>query len=335
MAFENPALLYEGPDPTADAFLPMRWGPVPQGDIIPLPAVEQLTEEFIYSPELPPEMVVAPGYSGNLTAPTCGELRDHKSGFFQKASFTATWLARGSSSDGFGITELDLFTAVAVPLPTREWPLVISPTFNARYLDGPSAPDLPPELYETYLDFVWLPRFNSRWSAVVSVAPSLYTDFHVDVQEAWRLTGRGMIRFDCIPERLELLAGVLYLDRQDVRLLPVAGLIWTPAFERRYELVFPRPKLAHMIACSPTFQDWLYLGAEFGGNTFAFEQDGQADLVTLRDYRIYLGVERKLDGGAGFRFEAGYVFSRSIELASSGQETIAPATAHLRIGAAY
>ena len=90
-----------------------------------------------------------------------------------------------------------------------------------------------------------------------------------------------------------------------------------------------------MIKCSPIFQDWLYLGAEFGGNSFAFEQDGRADTVTLNDYRIYLGLERKLDGGSGYRIEIGYVFSRTLEIASTGLETDAPATAHLRVGAAY
>ena len=41
VVFDNPPLLYEGPDPTADSFLPMRWGPAPAGDVIPLPPWRQ------------------------------------------------------------------------------------------------------------------------------------------------------------------------------------------------------------------------------------------------------------------------------------------------------
>jgi hypothetical protein len=264
----------------------------------------------------------------------CGGITDHKDGFFQKLSFAATWLDRGSA-EGYGITELDLFAMFALPLPTREWPLLITPAFNVRYVDGPLAPDLPPRLYETYLDFMWLPRVSPRWTGILAVAPSLYSDFEVDDNSAWRLTGKGLARYDWVPERLQLLFGVLYLNRQDVRLLPAGGFIWTPSDGRRYELLFPRPKLAHRIDCGPYYEDWLYLGSEFGGNSWAFDRGGTSDIVTLRDFRIYLGLERKFDGGAGYRLEVGYVFSREAEFASGIPDVHAPDTAMLRAGATF
>ena len=56
---------------------------------------------------------------------------------------------------------------------------------------------------------------------------------------------------------------------------------------------------------------------EFGGNTWAIVRDtGVADKVTWSDWRIMTGYERRLDGGAGYRLEAGYVFSRKLEYAS-------------------
>jgi hypothetical protein len=262
-------------------------------------------------------------------------LTEHKEGFFQKASATATWLPRGGEADGFGITEFDIFGLFAVPLPNRDSPLLITPTFNPRYLEGPDAPHLPPELYEAFLDLVWLPKLSERWSGIVSVAPSYYGDFRVSESEAWRLTGRGLARFEWKPDRLQLLFGLLYLNRKDIRILPAGGVIWSPRDDRRYELVFPRPKLAHRIARANWFEDWLYLGGEFGGNSFAFEENGLADFVTLRDYRIYVGLERKLDGGSGYRIEIGYAFSRSAEFASGLPEYNAPDTALLRVGAAY
>jgi hypothetical protein len=112
-------------------------------------------------------------------------------------------------------------------------------------------------------------------------------------------------------------------------------LIWIPRDERRYELVFPRPKLAHRIDCGPNFEDWIYLGAEFGGNSYAFLSGTVTDVVTLRDYRVYLGLERKLNGGAGFRLEIGYAFSRSAEFLSGFPNVNADDTAHVRAGATY
>ena len=84
-----------------------------------------------------------------------------------------------------------------------------------------------------------------------------------------------------------------------------------------YELLFPKPKAAWRFNVGPGFEDWLFTTAEFGGNTWSIERaSGEHDKVTYLDYRILGGVERRLNGGAGFRLEAGYVFGREIEFAS-------------------
>jgi hypothetical protein len=231
--------------------------------------------------------------------------------------------------------EIDTFVMFAVPLPTREWPLLISPTFNMRLIDGPVAPDLPARLYEGYVDFLWLPKFSPRWTGIFGVAPSYYGDFEVDAEEAFRLTGKALARFDWT-EQVQLMFGVLYLNRNDVRLLPAGGIIWMPSDSRRYELLFPKPKLAHRIMVGANFEDWLYLGGEFGGNTYAIERVGGAtDFVTLRDIRTYVGLERKLNGGAGYRIEIGYVFARLAEYESATPDIEPDDTAILRGGITF
>jgi hypothetical protein len=339
-AFAHLPLEYQGPDPTAGYYLAP--GPYPVTDTQPpidgLPA-DRPPRAILAETPLD---VVDPLY--DLPPPAAGlvdplvlrgrRVTDHKEGFFQKASVVLTWLDR-RSSEGFGITEVDLYAVFAVPAPHRDWPLLITPAFDVRWLDGPQAPDLPPRLYETFLDFMWLPRLSERWMGILSIAPSYYGDFEVDTSEAWRLTGKGLARFDWFPDRLQLLFGVLYLNRQDVRLLPAGGLIWTPREDRRYEIVFPRPKLAHRIDWGERFEDWLYLGSEFGGNSYAFFDGTVTDIVTLRDYRIYIGLERKLDGGAGFRLEVGYVLSRTAEFVSGLPDVKAKDTAHIRVGATF
>ncbi|MDA1050950.1 MAG: hypothetical protein O3C40_10785 [Planctomycetota bacterium] len=332
--FEHVPLMYQGPDPTANYFLPTTNGfetrlsrlPSPS-EVLPamLPAagdgfVEYSEPQAFWMEEMPG---------------TIGHVSDHKDGFFQKAAVTGTYIDRGSLNS-FGLNELDFSLSVAVPAPTREWPMFITPAFNIRYLDGPVTPMLPARLYETYVEFLWVPRLSERWTAIVGVAPSLYTDFEINTSDAFRLTGKGLARYDWVPDKVQLVFGVLYLDRDDIRLLPAGGVIWTPSPGRRYELLFPRPKFAHRIDAGPGYEDWLYLAGEFGGNSYAYDSGGGVvDKVTLRDYRALLGLERKLNGGAGFRIEVGYVFSRTAEFNSGIPDIAADDTALVRAGVTY
>ncbi len=333
LGFEHVPLMYQGPDPTANYFYPTtegydaQWARSPSPSEI-LPEMLPPANGFV---EHPPAQQF---WSAEMQGPI-GHVSDNKAGFFQKIAFTGGYIDRGSRNS-FGLSELDLSLTVAVPAPKREWPLLITPAFNVRYLDGPVTPMLPARLYETYVDFTWVPRLSERWTAIIGVAPSVYSDFEVDTSDAFRLTGKGLARYDWVPDKVQIVFGVLYLNRDDIRVLPAGGVIWNPSLDRRYELVFPRPKLAHRISASPGHEDWVYLGGEFGGNSFAFDSGGGVvDKVTLRDYRAFLGLERKLNGGAGYRIEVGYVFSRIAEFASGIPDVTADATALVRAGVIY
>ena len=259
------------------------------------------------------------------------QLREFKSGFFQKFSLGGTWIARDGSS-GLGIVESEAFVTVAVPAPTRQWPMLISPYLNIRSLDGPTSVDVPATLYETYVDFMWVPQLTDRLLGVVAVTPSVYSDFQQGDGNGFRWQGKGLARWDILPQQLQLLAGVLYLNRQDVRVLPAGGLIWKPNDTHNYELLFPRPKLATRIRYGETWADWIYVAGEFGGNSFAIlHRDRTRDLVTLRDWRLLLGVERKLDGGAGLRAEVGLVFNRRLEFTSELPDVELDSTLLLRL----
>ena len=320
--FENPPLRYEGPDPTANYYISPRvaWNTQQQVPLSQVPQQQVPGSEwktYGAEEELPPltvpnETAVSPADPLWQQGFVGGGVTEHKNGFFQKLGVTETWIDRDGADD-FGLNEIDTYVTVAVPAPTREWPLLISPTFNTRLLDGPVSPDLPSRIYETYLDLLWVPRISPRWMAIVGVAPSYYGDFQADSSKAFRMTGKGLARFDWSPT-VQLLFGVLYLNRNDIRLLPAGGIIWTPNDAKRYEILFPKPKLAHRITLGDNYEDWLYIGGEFGGNTYAIERvGGFDDFITLRDIRTYIGLERKLNGGAGYRLEAGWVFARRIE----------------------
>jgi len=311
LEFSHPPLLYDGPDPTANQLLP-----VPLEFDTRLSTLGGLStdskgssraesiESFLPNEWLDPSLISASGVT------------DQKSGVFQKLSFSVGWL-NGDKPNGYALTELDLFATFAAPFPTREWPLLLTPTFNVRQLDGPQTIDLPAQVYEAFVDFTWLPKIRPRWLGILSVAPSVYSDLERS-SGAFRLTGRALVRFDWTADQLQLIFGVLYLNRDDVKLLPAGGIIWIPSPSRRYEILFPKPTLAHRFRWGPGFEDWVYLAGEFGGNSYAIERvSGLADRVTLRDYRILLGARRKLTGGAGFRLEVGYVLGRVIEYGSN------------------
>ena len=149
---------------------------------------------------------------------------------------------------------------------------------------------------------------------MVAVRPAMASDFQTS-QDALRITGRALATWQWVPERLTLLFGVVYLDRNDLPVLPGVGLIWTPSPDWRLDVIFPRPKLARRLVFLPRQrEDWAYLGGSLGGRTWAVErQPGVSDQLTLRDYRLYLGWERILEGGSGLSVEAGYVFGREME----------------------
>lgn len=260
-----------------------------------------------------------------------------REGIFQKVIGQATWLPAPTSGD-LGMTDLEISAVFGFPLPTRESPLLVTPAFAVRYLDGPATSELPPRLFDATMQFRWLRPIGERWVADVAVAPGVYSDFQVDDSDALRITGHGVAIFKWNPAT-KLVFGVAYLDRDDVAVLPVGGVIWQPNDQWSFELLVPRPKIARRLWClsaEPWKEYWGYVAGEFGGGQWAIERSmGAHDTVTLRDYRILLGLERKAPGGLGSLIEIGYVFGRSVEYQSGLPDFHPDPTLLVRIGTTY
>jgi hypothetical protein len=314
LQYAGPPAAIDGPDSASTPRL------APWEEAEALPAITGiLPDDMLEYPADGPIAMEHPLLGDPVLRDGMARLSSHRNGFFQKLSLTGTWVHGGNDPQDFGFTEIDAFASFAIPFPITAWPLVITPGYNMHLLTGPESPDLPARLNDAYVDFMWLPTIINRYTLLLAVTPGYYSDFQVQDADAFRVTGKGLLIFDAIPDRLQLVGGVIYLGRDNLKLLPVGGAIWNPTDFLRLELIFPKPKLAVCVNSGYGFEDWIYTTAEYGGNTYSVERtSGDHDKVTLQDYRVLLGLERKLDGGAGYMVEAGYVFSRRVTYLSGG-----------------
>jgi hypothetical protein len=297
------------------------------------PAVLPLAGEDVGTVELPGPALETPAEVDPDRPP------DARDGMFQKLIFQETFLAGGQKVDSFGMNDVELKTVLALPIPSRQCPLIITPGFAAHFLEGPEISDLPPRVYDAYVQFRWMRRLTPKLGMDLAVTPGVFSDFEHSNDRAFRITGYGAGMYTCSPTT-KLILGVAYLDRKDLRVLPVGGIIWTPNDDLKFELMAPRPRIAHRLycggACTDKVQDWVYLAGEVGGGIWAIERaDTSLDTFTYTDYRILLGVERKAIGSLDGWVEAGYVFGREIEYGSDTPKVEPPGTVLVRAGLCY
>ena len=243
-------------------------------------------------------------------------IRRNRQAMVQSVALTGGYVAR-DSDDSFGYSFASSAITLVAPLGHEDRLLVAVPRFRTDWVDGPIAVDMPSRLYSASVDFGFRWKVSPGWALICGVQPGWYNDDQSD-SSGQRLGALLLISHEVVPEILTLSAGVARLDRNDVNIIPTVGATWTPNPETRFDLVFPRPKISRRIGHVPYMQeDWAYIGASFGGGTWAVRRSsGMDDELTSRDFRLSVGVERILDGGSGFNAEVGYVFNRNIEYSS-------------------
>ena len=169
----------------------------------------------------------------------------------------------------------------------------------------------------------WIKRASERTTYAVGLSPSVASDFQTS-DNAFRLMGHAMVTHQWQPN-VQFTFGAVYLDRNDLNVLPMAGMIWSPNDDLRIEIAAPRPRVARRIWGSSDLADpeevWLFLAGEFGGGTWAVERNpGFADELTIRDFRLVLGFESTSASGRSCQIETGYVFGRNLEYESDEAE---------------
>lgn len=239
----------------------------------------------------------------------------------KSASASTTWLP--GSGDDLGIFTLALSETAEFP---RWEGFTVTPYFGVHYLDGPVRTDLPARVYDTSVAFRWFNKVNEKWSYELEVAPGVYSDFKNVTSDSLRITGKGLAYYVHSRSK-QFVLGVVYLDREDIMLLPAAGMIMWFSEGSRLELIFPKPKFTYRVEKDESKERWLYVAGEFGGGSWGIRRGaaGTDDIVTYSDLRLMGGVETKHTNGMISQFEIGYVFSRKLEYKSDvGNYDISP-----------
>ncbi len=260
--------------------------------------------------------------------------------FLQEVRLRDDQLLGLGGSSALAVNDLELSATFAIPFFGSTAPLLITPGFGMHWFGGPATgppdyADMPPRTYDAYLDAGWHPQITPWLSANLGLRGGAYTDFNTFNTHSIRIMGRGLGIITMTPT-VQIAAGIVYLDRNRVKLLPAGGIIWIPDPDHRYEILFPNPKLAKRWTTVGNTDVWLYLSGEYGGGAWTIQrQGGVNDDVDYNDIRVNLGIEGYGLRGQHLFFETGYVFDRKLIYRTATPNFDAASTVMFRGGIEY
>lgn len=255
-----------------------------------------------------------------------------RAGIFQKLTGKATYVSSGGGTSSLGLTTINLDLVLGVPFPARTSPLLLTPYFQADFMDfGNSFCTLPTSLYRTGVNVAWIKPINDQWGLFLFVSPCVSSDFHAKFDKAFRCPV-GLIANWAIHPEWKLSLGIIYTDNDDWLFVPACGITWTPNELWKYELTVPRPRICRRIddpfrqfrsvdAAGAALQDayWLYLAGEYQAGAWAVDAPEYwgaryDDQLRYRDLRVMFGFERDRQriGRIDFNAEIGVAFCRKL-----------------------
>ncbi len=197
---------------------------------------------------------------------------------------------------------------------------------GVQLLSGPQRTDMPAQVFEFSLGYQKRAVIGDL-AYDVSVAILAASDFEGSSRDGIRFPAHA-VGYYALTDNFSLAFGADYLDRGDIRLLPVGGLLLRPDPAIRIELVFPRPRVDFQL----TSDYRLYFNGGLGGGTWAVERDSELDdLVSLYQLQVGVGLAKLDSEGSWGAFELVYLFDRKLEYAyGPGSYDIGP-TIMLRV----
>lgn len=269
--------------------------------------------------------------------------------FMTMESWRATFTRLPAGEDDIGLTDVDLRSTLVIP--SLEENVTFTPGFQLHMIDGPTRTDLPAQLYNTQLEFRWKKQVSRPFWIELAAKPGLYSDFQEVKSETFRIVAQGLAFF-AFSYETQAVVGLTYLDRFDIRFLPVVGVIHSPREDLKLNLVFPAPKLSYRLRRFGDDELWGYVASEFGGGSWAITRPVGAtvvqgaglavippsagdDMIAYRDWRLMIGLESNRPEGVTKFVEAGYVFNRELEYKSGLGDFDPDETFMLRGGLRY
>ena len=185
--------------------------------------------------------------------------------FLQAIRASETYMYDNPSPRGLAFNDIETSATFAVPFLSERAPLLLTPGFGLNLWDGPvpdspTGADLPAQTYSAYLDTGWNPQPSPWFGAELGVRVGVYSDFDTFNTHSIRIMGRGLGVINYSPE-MQIKLGVIYLDRNKIKLLPAAGVFITPDADTHWEIFFPRPKYTHRVTTTGAYQVWWYIQA--------------------------------------------------------------------------
>lgn len=188
------------------------------------------------------------------------------------------------------------------------------PEFNYRGWSGPDGVPMPADAYRFASDIEIGAQGPSPWGFQLGFTPQLATDFDKQLNSnAWLWDGRAMLFYKADPT-LMLVGGVGYWDRVQDRIIPYAGVVWTPDDRWELRLLFPKSRISVLISDCGCMPVWLYGTFEYNVEAYqvGLSTLNRGDQVQIADYRALVGL-RTSNGSVASFIEGGYVFDRKVD----------------------
>ena len=258
------------------------------------------------------------------------ERYDQMMRFNDRLTFHALWMP-AAGGDPLGNTEVRGQSRFAVPCRMFGNDMFyVAPAFQINFWNNvPTAPEYAYTMRDTtfgsWLDAGIEPYLGNEIRFDLWGSVGVYSDFNKITSDCIYVRGLARAYYQ-YSISLELMAGVHYLNRERIKLMPTFGVIWKPSDVFECHLIFPDPRILRRIYIVNDTHWWAFVRAEYGGGSWAVNTDMGVFRTDYNDIRVALGLEFRNPTRqclSGY-FEVGGAFNR--ELYSNGHAWYKPSS---------
>ena len=182
-----------------------------------------------------------------------------------------------------------------------------------HFLRGPTTTPIESRLFDFVGGLQTRKTINDVFSYDLATSIGVYSDFEDSASDGIRFPSHAIGFFNL--GMADLVFGVEYLDRDDIKLLPVGGIVFRSE-DIRAELIFPRPRIDIALDDASS----LFFKGNLGGGSWDIERpDESNDVFTYRAFEVTVGIQ-SIGEESLSSVELGYVFDRTIEFRNTNFE---------------